>query len=277
MNLTPGLANQSVQFAAWTTATGAPVTVTSATAGLSLWYRRDGGAKVAISPVDLSLLTSAHSDGGILLIGGAEHRLDLPDAACSDGVAHVQWGGEAAGITISGGVADLETGGTLTQEEVAEAMNLGTSGQAEDGSVIDRLTEVQAQTDRIGSIPVQLTPPSIRSGRPLSLSVSSDYTVTGGNPLSWTITGAPDMTDATVLFSVLDFTTLAEVFHAHGTVTLAGSGDQTVQVELRDEATSALTYRKSYWYRLVITYPELTSGQSDPNRTVVENTVIVTP
>lgn len=108
MDLKAGLADQSVSFAAWTTATGAPVTVTSATAGLSLWYRRGvAGAKVAISPGDLSALTDAHSDGKLLVIEGAMHRLDLPDAATVAGVLTVEWGGTATGITIDGGVANL--------------------------------------------------------------------------------------------------------------------------------------------------------------------------
>lgn len=108
MDLKAGLADQSVNFAAWTTATGAPVTITSATAGLSLWYRRGvAGAKVAITPSDLATLETAHADGGILVIEGAEHRLDLPDAACAAGALSVSWGGTATGITIDGGTANL--------------------------------------------------------------------------------------------------------------------------------------------------------------------------
>ncbi|MFA5262244.1 MAG: hypothetical protein WC378_00355, partial [Opitutaceae bacterium] len=45
--------------------------------------------------------------GGILVIEGAEHRLDLPDAAIAAGVDSVSWGGSATGITIDGGVANL--------------------------------------------------------------------------------------------------------------------------------------------------------------------------
>lgn len=108
MDIKSGSTDQTVSFAAWTTATGAAVTVTSATAGLSLWYRRGStGAKTAISPSDLAGLDSAHSDGGIKVIEGQEHRLDLPDAAVADGVTFVEWGGSATGITIDGGRANL--------------------------------------------------------------------------------------------------------------------------------------------------------------------------
>jgi len=109
VDLRSGLADQSVSFSAWTTSTGAAVTVTSATAGLSLWYRRGvAGAKVAITPIgDLATLETAHTDKAILVIEGAEHRLDLPDAATAAGVLTVEWGGTATGITIVGGVANL--------------------------------------------------------------------------------------------------------------------------------------------------------------------------
>ena len=108
MDLKAALADQSVQFAAYTTATGAAVTVTSATGGLSLWYRRGvTGAKTAINPSDLATLETAHAEGGILLIEGPEHRLDLPDAAVAAGVLTVSWGGTATGITIDGGTANL--------------------------------------------------------------------------------------------------------------------------------------------------------------------------
>ena len=108
MDLKSTLVNQSVSFAAYTTATGAAVTVTSATGGLSLWYRRGvAGAKTAISPSDLATLETAHAEGGILVIEGAEHRLDLPDAAIAAGPLTIEWGGTATGITIDGGTANL--------------------------------------------------------------------------------------------------------------------------------------------------------------------------
>lgn len=108
MQIKAGSTSQCVQFAAYTTATGAPVTITSATAGLSLWYRRGvTGAKVAITPSDLATLATAWAAGGLLVIEGAEHRLDLPDAALAAGVDRVSWGGSATGITIDGGQAEL--------------------------------------------------------------------------------------------------------------------------------------------------------------------------
>ena len=125
MDVYAGQENQEVRFAAYTTATGAAVTVTSATAGLSLWYRRDSGAKVDLTPItDLATLETAHTDGGILVIAGQEHRLDLPDAAFAEGAKHVCWGGEATGITIDGGEANIigQAGTAAEQTAAAAAM-----------------------------------------------------------------------------------------------------------------------------------------------------------
>jgi hypothetical protein len=129
MDLKAGLAGQSVQFAAWTTATGAPVTVTAATAGLSLWYRRGVvGAKVPISVADLATLETAWASGKILVIEGAEHRLDLPDAAIAAGVLTVSWGGTATGITIDGSTANLigQANSASDQTHVAGTAQTGT-------------------------------------------------------------------------------------------------------------------------------------------------------
>ena len=98
----------SARFAAWTTATGAAVTVTSATAGLNLWYKRAGAAKVVLGSVnDLATEDAAYNAQGIKVVSGQIHRIDLPDAAVLAGAGTVEWGGEATGITIDGGSADL--------------------------------------------------------------------------------------------------------------------------------------------------------------------------
>jgi hypothetical protein len=138
MDLKADLIDQTVNFAAWTTATGVPVTVTSATTGLSLWYRRGvAGAKVAISPSNLATLETAHADGGILAIEGAEHRLDLPDAATAAGALTVSWGGTATGITIDGGTANL-IGQANTATDLTQI-----------GGSVDSLTRFKASVDAL--------------------------------------------------------------------------------------------------------------------------------
>lgn len=70
------------------------------TAGIDLWYRREGAAAVDITEASLSALTDAHSDGGFLEIGDGWYRLDLPDAAVAAGVTGVQIGGTVTGMVV---------------------------------------------------------------------------------------------------------------------------------------------------------------------------------
>lgn len=77
--------------------------VTSATAGLVLQYRREGAANVSITPItDLAALTTAHTDGGLLLVGNGYYRLDLPDAATAAGVSGVMVHGTVTGMIVEG-------------------------------------------------------------------------------------------------------------------------------------------------------------------------------
>lgn len=71
------------------------------TAGISLWYRRQGAVKTAITPVTLSLLSDAHSDGGVLHIDDGLFRVDVPDAAFATGADHVVVGGTATGMVFT--------------------------------------------------------------------------------------------------------------------------------------------------------------------------------
>lgn len=70
------------------------------TAGVDLWYRRDGAARVAITEATLAAVDSAHSDGGFIHISDGECRLDLPDAACASGAAGVLVGGTFTSMVV---------------------------------------------------------------------------------------------------------------------------------------------------------------------------------
>jgi hypothetical protein len=72
------------------------------TAGIDMWYRREGGLRVAITEVTLAALDSAHADGGIKHISDGYVRVDLPDAACVAGAAGVLIGGVATGMVVIG-------------------------------------------------------------------------------------------------------------------------------------------------------------------------------
>lgn len=104
-----GSTDRSVDIRIVDSGDGTPETgVTSGSAGIAMWYRRDGGLKVAITPItDLATLASAHSDGGILHISDGYYRFDVPDAAFATGVDSVLVGGSVTGMVIIGAKAQL--------------------------------------------------------------------------------------------------------------------------------------------------------------------------
>ena len=101
--ITGGTTNVSTVIRIVDSTDGTPETgVTSATAGLDLWYRREGAAVVSLTESDLSALTDAHSDGGMLHIGNGYYRVDIPDLAFAAGVGGVLIGGTATGMVVIG-------------------------------------------------------------------------------------------------------------------------------------------------------------------------------
>ena len=87
---------------------GTPETsVVAATAGLALYYRRPGAARVAISLSNLAALTDAHADGGLLHIGDGYYRLDVPDLAFASGQPEVLIEGTATGMVVIGALHPL--------------------------------------------------------------------------------------------------------------------------------------------------------------------------
>lgn len=98
IQIAPGTTSQSITFRAYDSTTGAPVTVTSATAGIAASYSRFSTAGVRISgPTSISLsnlasATASYSSGGIIVVNATsgEHRLDIPDAALATGADRVR-------------------------------------------------------------------------------------------------------------------------------------------------------------------------------------------
>jgi len=96
--------NRSVTIRIIDNSDGTPETgVVWNTAGIDLWYRREGAAKVSVTEATLAALTDAHSDGGFLHIGDGEYRIDLPDAAFATSANHVDVGGTVTGMVVIGG------------------------------------------------------------------------------------------------------------------------------------------------------------------------------
>lgn len=112
--VTPGSTDVTRYFQAWDT-NGDPVTLTSASTNIAATYQRAGAAAVAISLSDLSAVTDAHSDGGLLHLGNGLHRIDMPDAAYAAGVASVRLAVSADAVTYVVAFVDrLQTIGDAT-------------------------------------------------------------------------------------------------------------------------------------------------------------------
>jgi len=98
-----GSTDQSIVIRIIDSTDGTPETaVAHDTAGIDLWYRREGATKTSITEAALAALDSAHSDGGIEPIGDGYYRLDLPDAAVASGVNGVMVGGTVTGMIVIG-------------------------------------------------------------------------------------------------------------------------------------------------------------------------------
>jgi len=139
------------------------------TAGIDLWYRREGATKTSITEADLTTpaLDDAHADGGFLHISDGEYRLDLPDAACATAANHVDVGGTVTGMVVIGGrirlvdydpEAALATAAALTTvDTVVDAIkavtdNLPNSGALSDLATAAALTTVDTVVDAIKAV-----------------------------------------------------------------------------------------------------------------------------
>ncbi len=79
------------------------LSVVAATSGLAFNFRREGAAAVAITALNnLALLSTAHTDGGILHIGNGYYRIDFQDAAFAAGSDGVLLTGTATNMVVIG-------------------------------------------------------------------------------------------------------------------------------------------------------------------------------
>lgn len=103
-----GSIDQSIVIRIIDSTDGTPETgVEHNSAGINLWYRREGALKVNITEAALAALNSAHSDGGIEHIGDGYYRFDSPDAAFATGADGVMFGGTVTGMIVIGCYAPL--------------------------------------------------------------------------------------------------------------------------------------------------------------------------
>lgn len=123
---------------------GTPVTsFEHNTAGIDLWYWRQGSAKASITEAALAALTSAHADGGVEFIDDGVFRLDLPDAACAAGVPFVVVGGSATSVIIDPLIIELAT------HDASSFITATQSGLATSATA----TAIKAKTDNLPADP----------------------------------------------------------------------------------------------------------------------------
>ncbi len=107
-SIVKGSIDKSVRLQIVDATDGTPETgVVFNTAGIDLWYRRQGAAVVSITEATLASLSTAHTDGGFLHISHGLYRLDLPDAAFASGADYVEFGGTVTGMVVIPGVIQL--------------------------------------------------------------------------------------------------------------------------------------------------------------------------
>jgi len=115
-----GTADYSAEIRIIDAADGTPETgVEHNTAGIDLYYHRQGAAVTSITEAALADLTTAHTDGGIEHVGGGNYRLDLPDAAVASGVDYVDIGGTITDMIVIGGRI------RLTDVDLQDATRMG--------------------------------------------------------------------------------------------------------------------------------------------------------
>lgn len=117
------------------------------TSGINLWYRREGGSLVAITPVALAAANSAYTSGGIEHIDDGYYRVDVPDAAFATGANGVLIGGNVTGMVVTGCYVplldfNLYSGSLGTDVIPAAAISTGAAQKIRD-AVTDDIIETQ--------------------------------------------------------------------------------------------------------------------------------------
>ncbi len=150
-----GSTDQSVVIRIVDATDGTPETaVEFNTAGIDLWYRREGAAKVSITEVALAALTTAHADGGIEHIGDGYYRLDLPDAALATAETGVMVGGTITGMVVWGTYVELAEHDATTLIAAVQSGLATLALQTTIASYLDtEVAAIKAKTDNLPSDP----------------------------------------------------------------------------------------------------------------------------
>ena len=116
------------------------------TAGIDMWYRREGAVQTSITEVTLAALTTAWTTGGFLEIGHGWYRLDVPDLAFATGVDGVQIGGTVTGMVVHAPYVQL------TEADLFAALATPTNITAATGIVLSGVTHTSAVIPTVTSL-----------------------------------------------------------------------------------------------------------------------------
>lgn len=163
------------------------------TAGIDLWYMREGADHTAITEASQTA-AGAHTDGGFVHISDGVCRLDLPDAACASGVDHVYYGGTITGMIVIGGSINLVSydpndavrmGMTALPNAAAEAAGgLFTRGTGAGQIDQDNNGEINVDVQKLGGSAIQQTSGHIHAYDDAGNALPAKTDVTGLNDLS---------------------------------------------------------------------------------------------
>jgi len=257
-----GATSQSVVIRIVDSTDGTPEEgVTSATAGLALWYRREGATGTAITESDLAATDSVYSAGGMIHLDDGYYRVDLPDAAVAAGVDACMIGGTVTGMVVVGCYVqlvgpDLRTDLTATRVANLDNIAVATStaaavadavldellaGHTTADSLSDYVADIRGRTNLIGAAGITVTSP-VGITNNLTLTQGDDYYAADSRSLDWSLTGStvPELTSATVKFAYT-LTGSGTVTTKTGSVVTATGDTKVVRCELAAADTAAMT------------------------------------
>lgn len=155
--ITPSSTDVTVTFRVLDATTFLPYeSLTAASSGLALWYRKGATAALtALTESTLAATTTAHTDGGLIHIDDGIYRLDLPDAAIPTAEHEVTvYGGTATGYVILGGAIvgkPVEVvSGSLVAASVSGAVGSVTGHTPQTGDSFARIGAAGAGLTAVG-------------------------------------------------------------------------------------------------------------------------------
>lgn len=149
------------------------------------------------------------------------------------------------GVWVSAGTVDgVSIIGEVVHQFRLEAPTLG-------NELAETISDLVISAIR--GVRVYLSSPLSQSGRKLEIIVGDAYDDDNGNPISFTFSGAPDVTGKVCTLGI-GYAGEAAIVTAVGTIVTSGLGDQTVKFELTQLQTLDLNPDDKYEYSFDVQY-----------------------